>query len=362
MPNQSQAIEVDSYDLKMALQRLRPAVVSAGSVLPILSSVRLVPLGRKRLRLTGTDLELTIETEIPTTARKGPGFVFPFGLLADVVSGAARVSKRNPDPVPVTLTADGERVSVQYGPRRLSLVPLPLDEYPRLPVPRWQGSTVVPAEPFGEVAKFTSSDCARPILTGVFLTGGHLVATDSYRIGVRTDMPETADLIIPARAAQVIARIGGEPLMEWSEREVRFTWQDDQIEVTARLIEGEFPNYKGLLPTEDPPNQLTLLDPPLMLSALAAMPRIRRENEGVRFDLNGSGFTVVKMDDGDIADEFTIPTRYVGEPMTVGFNPRYLRSVLNGVDKPSLALGDPRRPAVASDDKRIRLIMPVWES
>lgn len=356
----SDPIELNAYDLKVALAHLRPAVAGLGGALPILKSVRMEPLGRGRLKLTASDLELTITATIKCTARKGPAITFPFHQLAETVSAVRKPSKKNPDPTPITLTPGDERTTVEIGARRLSLVPLPVDEFPRCePTDLTEGPVTVPAEPFAEIAGFTSSDPGRPILTGVLLAEGTMVATDSYRLGARTDLPVIADeLIIPASAAKIVGRIGGAPSMTWNGRTVRFAWDDEAVTVTARLIEGQFPNWKGLIPADPPPNRLTFHDLPLTLSALASLARSTNSVVPLKIACDNTGQTVLSVDAHDRLDQFTVPTSYVGEPTKAGYNPKCLASVLRGMDEPTLNI-EPQKLSTVSDDKRCRLIMPV---
>lgn len=352
-------LSVNAYDLKVALTRLRPAVAGLGGSLPILACVRTEPIGRNRLVLTASDLELTITTTITCEAKKGPAMVFPYGQLAAVVSSVRKPTKKNLLPTRLTLTPDGDRITVEMGPRRLSLVPLPASEFPRcIPTDLTEGPVTVPAEAFSEVAEFASKDCARPILACVMLGEGNLVATDSYRLGLRSDLPVTpGEVLIPAAAARVVGRLGGNPVLTWSDRTAGFVWPD--VAVYTRLCDGKFPNYKGLIPADLPPNQVTFLDPDLTVSALGALARLTNQIIPVKFTADTTGTTILSVDNGDIRDQFTVPTTYSGAEVTTGFNPKYLASVLGGIDKPTLSLTNEQRVASVIDGPRTRIIMPV---
>ena len=120
---------------------------------------------------------------------------------------------------------------------------------------------------WSQVEKAASSDDARPILTGVLMAaeegGLRLVSTDSYRLSVRdlagtSVLGEGQKVLVPSRALKELARVVGEEeeiTLRLGERDASF--QVGSVSVTTRLIEGDFPNYRGLIPTNHP-NKLTV--------------------------------------------------------------------------------------------------------
>src|SRR6185295_4840058 len=130
-------------------------------------------------------------------------------------------------------------------------------------------SVTIPGKEFAQalrqVVPAASSDDLRPILTGVLLAaegeGVRLVATDSYRLSLR-DLPGTAVLaegqhvLLPSRALGELARLlssgqaGDEVVLRLSDRDASF--DVNRARLTTRMIEGEFPNYGGLIPKSHP--------------------------------------------------------------------------------------------------------------
>jgi DNA polymerase-3 subunit beta len=142
---------------------------------------------------------------------------------------------------------------------------LPADEFPRLAMPADDAVTISAREfatALHQVVPAASADDARPILTGVLLAaeegGLRLVATDSYRLAVR-DIPgasilsEGQSVLVPSRALRELERLLGsaeEITLRLGEREASF--EVGELRLTTRLIEGEFPNYRGLIPASHP--------------------------------------------------------------------------------------------------------------
>jgi DNA polymerase-3 subunit beta len=349
-----------------ALAAAGRAATGRTGTLPVLSGVRL-ELGGDRLVVTGTDLDLTIQLELSVGGEGDGAVVVPARLASDIVRALG-------DPR-VEVTASDDEVEIAAGRSRFSVRPLSLDDYPRLSSPA-ANSVTLPAAQFGEalrqVVRAASSDDARPILTGVLLAsegdGLRLVATDSYRLAVR-DLEGTSVLghdqkvLVPSRALQELQRLLGneaEITLRLGEREA--TFEVGTTRLTTRLIEGEFPPYRQLIPASYP-NKLTVSRDAL-LEAIRRVKILAKDATPVRLQLSDDGvkLTAITQDVGNAADE--LDASFDGTELTVAFNPDYLASGVEAATSEEVTLEtlDALKPAVVrsvGSDDFLYLLMPV---
>jgi len=210
------------------------------------------------------------------------------------------------------------------------------------------------------------------VLTGVLLSseddGVKMVATDSYRLAVR-DLPQSSMLaagqkvLVPSRALTELQRIlGGATslVVRLGAREAVF--ESGTTKLTTRLIEGDYPNYRNLLPSSYT-NTLTV-GREALLEALRRVKILAQDSTPVRLALGGDTMqlTAITQDVGNAAEE--IDARYTGSEMTVAFNPDYLAAGVEAVegDEVTLSTLDPMKPAVlrgVGHDDYLYLLMPV---
>lgn len=350
-----------------ALASAGRAVANRGGALPVLSGVRAELVG-DRLRLTGSDLELTIEIEVTVAGDEDGVAVLPAKISSDLVRSLG-------DPR-VEVSVEGDEARITAGRFESSLRLLPADEFPRLAMPADDAVTMSAKDFAGalrQVVPAASADDARPILTGVLLAaeegGLRLVATDSYRLAVR-DLPGTSVLregqsvLVPSRALRELERLLGsaeEVTLRLGEREAAF--EIGGVRLTTRLIEGEFPNYRGLIPASHP-NRLTVGREALVEAVKRVKLMARELNTPVRLAMSGDGLELVAItqDVGQAHEQ--LDAQYAGTDLTVAFNPDYL---LSGVevtpgDEIYLDTVDAQKPAVirAGDAQEfLYLLMPV---
>lgn len=350
-----------------ALSAAGRAVANRGGALPVLAGVR-AELTGNRLKLTGSDLELTIAVELEVAGERDGIAVLPSKIASDLVRSLG-------DPR-VELSVDGDEASITAGRFESSLRLLPADEFPRLAMPADDAVTLTAKEfaaALHQVVPAASADDARPILTGVLMAaeegGLRLVATDSYRLAVR-DLPGTTVLregqsvLVPSRALKELERLLGdaeEITLRLGEREA--TFEVGGIRLTTRLIEGEFPNYRGLIPASHP-NRLTVGREALAEAVRRVKLMAREPNTPVRLAMSADGLELVAItqDVGQAHEQ--LDATYAGEELTVAFNPDYL---LSGVDvtpgdEITLDTVDAQKPAVirsAGAQEFLYLLMPV---
>ncbi len=352
--------------LAEALSTAGRAATGRTGALPVLSGLRLELVG-DRLSITGTDLDLTIQLTLAVGGEGDGGVVLPARLAADIVRsmGAGKIE----------VAVEGDEVSIGGGRSQFSVRPLSFDDYPKLSTPT-TSSVTLPAAAFGEalrqVVRAASTDEARPILTGVLLTaengGLRMVATDSYRLAVR-DIAEHQVLgadqkvLVPGRALSELQRLvgaGEELTMRLGDRDATFEVGDTRL--STRLIEGEFPNYRQLIPTSHP-NTLTVEREPL-LEAIRRVKILAKDATPVRLQMGGDTLrlTAITQDVGNASEE--LDATYEGTDLTVAFNPEYFASGVEACSSDSITLStlDALKPAVVrgvGNDDYLYLLMPV---
>ena len=276
----------------------------------------------------------------------------------------------------LSVSVEGDEARITAGRFESSLRLLPADEFPRLAMPADDAVTLAAKDFAGalrQVVPAASADDARPILTGVLLAaeagGLRLVATDSYRLAVR-DLPGTSVLgegqsvLVPSRALRELERLLGsaeEVTLRLGEREAAFEVGD--VRLTTRLIEGEFPNYRGLIPSSHP-NRLTVGRDALVEAVKRVKLMARELNTPVRLAMSADGLELVAItqDVGQAHEQ--LDAAYDGTDLTVAFNPEYL---LSGVevtpgDEIYLDTVDAQKPAViraGEAQEFLYLLMPV---
>jgi DNA polymerase III subunit beta len=352
--------------LAEALATAGRAATGRTGTLPVLSGLRL-ELHDDRLTVTGTDLELTIQLQITVGGESDGGVVLPARLASDIV--------RSLPSGKVDVEVDGEEVRISGGRSQFSVRPLAYDDYPRVASSE-AGSVTLDAAAFGEalrqVVRAASHDEARPVLTGVLLTaendGLRLVATDSYRLALR-DLPGVSVLganqkvLVPGRALNELNRLlsgGPEVVLRLGEREA--TFEVGSTKLTTRLIDGEFPNYRALIPAEQP-NELTVSRESL-LESLRRVKIFATGNVPVRLKISADGLelTAVTQDIGNANEQ--LDASATGTDLIIAFNAEYLIEGVEAVNTEmvSLQTRDPARAALVRGvgiDDYLYLLMPV---
>jgi DNA polymerase-3 subunit beta len=248
------------------------------------------------------------------------------------------------------------------------------EDFPRLP--EVEGSSLHTVdrdaliETVARVGRSASRDESRPVLTGILVRfePGKIVmaATDSYRLAVKETPVEGTlpdlEAIIPARALQELARIAaGTDELQLGLQENHVVFGTDGTWLTTRRIDGQFPNYRQLLP-EQFDHELVLPREEL-LEVVRRVSLMAQRNSPLRLRFADGELTVsaVTQDVGEARE--SLPAPYTGEAMEIGFNAEFLRDGLESVadDSIKFKLISPLRPAVleGDSDDYVYLIMPI---
>lgn len=363
-------LHCDREKLLEAMQTCQRAI-SGKSMLPILSGV-LLKTEKNKLVLSATDLEISIRTEVEVETKDKGNMIVPAKLVMDILNSLEN------ETVEFISPADSGPLEIMAGESKFSLSVQQEEDFPKIPeageTPACEISGVEFTRATREVVKAASRDESKPVLTGVLveITKNMLkmVATDSYRLAVCetkiTDGPTDAiSLIVPARSLRELHRIlsateSGSVSVSLTENQVVF--KVGNVEMISRMIDGEFPNHKQIIP-EGYEKRLKM-DKNKALGSIKRVAILAQNNAPIKMTAANNAVVVSAstQDVGEATERFKID--YDGEEIKVAFNPDYLLDGISSVEEESFALEitDPLKPAMIKpvEDKSFQyLIMPV---
>ncbi len=340
--------------------------VSTRPTLPVLGGA-LLELTGQRLRLASTDLDQTGEAVIDVRGDTDGKVVVPGRIFGDVV--------RNLPAGTVEVEASEGGLSVRCGQVSHELRLLDAEDFPPLTQPSLDHLARLPGEVLaaaaGQVSRAASHDEARPVLTAVLFEAQAerltLAATDSYRLSVRelewTWPHEPMTALVPARALTEAARaLAGEAEVEIGLEAHQITFAGGGRRLTSRLVEGEFPKFRNLIPSGF--ECIATIDRQTLLDALKQVAPYGQNNNPVRLTFDRDRLQV----DGSLQDvgrgAAAIEAKYEGETLTVAFNPTYLTDGVSAVEDNEVVVEvqDGVKPALVHGNERrgfLYLLMPV---
>jgi DNA polymerase III subunit beta len=341
--------------------------VSTRASVQILSGVLLRAEGG-RLHLAATDMELSLRSALDAQIEGEGSVVVPGRLLVDLV----RLLPESE--VTIEHRAEENVLHVTSGSSASTLHTYAAEDFPRLPDLETVGTFSVDRESLldtvSRVARSASRDESRPVLTGILVRfeAGKLVmaATDSYRLSVKEtelsgEAPEL-EAIIPARALAELARIAQSgDTVELGVHDNQVVFAADDVWLTSRRIDGQFPNYKQLLP-ETFEHEVTLPRNEVLDVVRRVGVMVQRTSPiQLRF-AEGELTVFARTQDVGEAKE-SLPVQFAGDPLEIGFNAEFLREGIESIaeDEITLRLISPLRPAVIDGgvDDPTYLIMPI---
>jgi DNA polymerase III subunit beta len=341
--------------------------VSTRATVQILSGVLLQAEG-SRLHLAATDMELSLRSSLEAQIEGEGAVVVPGRLLVDLVRLLPA------EEVTLEYRAEEGVVHVTSGASNASLHTYAAEDFPRLPDLDTVGTFTVARdvllETVARVARSASRDESRPVLTGILVRfeQGKLVmaATDSYRLSVKeTSLPGDApelEAIIPARALTELGRIAqAADTVELGVQENQVVFAADDVWLTTRRIDGQFPNYKQLLP-ESFEHDVAIQRGEL-LDVVRRVAVMAQRNSPLRLRFAEGELTVSAQTQDVGESRETLPVQFSGEALEIGFNAEFLREGIESVtaDEIQLRLISPLRPGLitAEGDDFWYLIMPI---
>ena len=346
-------------------------VASTRSAVQALSGVQL-HAGDDGCELRATDMEVGLRLPLTAEVQTPGDVVLPARLLLDVVRSLPGAE------VTLELRVAEQDVEIVSDTATFRLRTLRNEDFPHLPAPGGEGAITLAAEPFIDtvtrVSRSASRDDTRPVLTGILVSASdhelRMVATDSYRLSVKTTRLSEALAVpleanVPARALGEVVRIAQQSEAETiainrTENQIVFTLGGAVL--SSRLIDGQFPNYRQLLP-ESVEHELRLASAELT-DVVRRISLLAQKNAPLRLSFS-EGTLAVSAQTPDVGEASeAIPVPYHGEPFEIGFNPEFLRDGLESIDSDELVLKliSPLRPGlIESPDSGdfVYLIMPI---
>lgn len=364
-------IEIESGKLAKALSVVSRIATGGKATLPILSNV-LIRVDGGKVSLTTTNLDMAVVDFLPVSASKDGVITVPAKLLAEFVANL-------PKGETVKITTEGTKVTTKAGRYSSTLNGVAADDFPELPeideVKMVKFKMGVDEFKAGvtQVVVASSNDMTRPALTGVYFNtdGGalYIAATDGYRLAEKLFIEKVESevrAIVPTSSLSEVMRSLSEEVEEieilFDETQVRFRFAE--IEITSKLIDGSFPDYRQLIPKANEA-EVTLEKAELLrVTKLAAL--FARE-------VGGSIVLEAKTATGtfsvaSVANEFGENTSEMEAEILkderVTLNSRFLIDALNAVDEEKVVLGftgklNPILVKNEKSEKYTHIIMPL---
>ena len=313
-------------------------VVSSRTTLPILSNV-LIRAEKDRVEFTATDLDVTVACSVEAKVKKPGTTTVPVKKLFGIV--------RELNGSEIDIEVDDKNVCIiRSGPSFYKINGLSADEFP--PVPKFKDDKKVSLsqETVRAMMKKTSfaisTDESRYVLNGIFLSlKDHkmtMVATDGRRLALvdeEVDIAEksSGEFIVPAKAVNELNRLlqeKGEVEIKHGENQASFALKDEKgfsILVITKLIEGNYPNYKQVIPTETKERIALVREEFLQALRRAEIMTSEKANSvKLAFGKNNLAITANSPEVGEARESLAV--NYKGKEMAIAFNPRYLIDAL----------------------------------
>lgn len=359
-------LQVTQENLNKALSTVA-RVASTRGTLPVLANV-LIKTVNNRLSVAATNLDIAITQYIGAKVEEEGTITVPARLMQDFVNSL-------PSGV-IDLKLDDLKLNISTNQYQSVINGVSAEEFPVMPAIEKGQTVTVPAavlkEALGQVVIAASNDEARPVLTGIYLhtfEGDlYMAATDSYRLAEKKLMPcdQEVALLVPVSAMQDVLRIIGDV-----EGDVTITSDDQQVsihagdvELVARLIEGNYPDYRKLIPSEFSTNATLKradLNNATKISSLFA-----RESAGsitINIDEEKQELSIRSVASQLGENTATAEAKVAGEG-AITLNSRYLLDALGVIksDEISFCFNGKLDPSVIKDPKNgdyVHIIMPL---
>ncbi len=317
-------------------------VVERRQTMPILANVLLSAKGG-RLAVTATDLEVELVATSEVDVQRNGEVTVPGRKLLDICRAL-------PEGAEITLTLDGERMSVRARKSRFTLSTLPASEIPTVEEINAQQSLKVPQKDFKRLLEKTHFSMAqqdvRYYLNGLLLETSakslRSVATDGHRLALcDVELPEGAksgqQVIVPRKGVLELQRILGheEQILDLAIGVNHIRVQIGDIRFTSKLIDGRFPEYSRVIPN-DPPRVVTAVRDDLRLALQRAAILSNEKYRGIRFAVKPNLLTIQSHNPEQEEAEEEVEVTYEGEELEIGFNVNYLMDALAAVEGPEV--------------------------
>lgn len=373
-------ISVLQENLQAALSAAARAVDNRPT-LQVLGNV-LLTTEDSRLRISATNLELSITTWIGAKIHEPGAITLPAKMFSELVNNLS------PERVDMTLDPMTMTVNVRCGATNSNIKGIDAEDFPRVPI-GGNPQLMIPAKVLREMIKHTefasAKDESRPILTGIYteIDGNilRMAAADGYRLALRTteidnELQEKVELVIPTRTLSEVARSISDDdenvyITLPGERDL-VMFHTEHTEISSQILEGRFPDFWGIIPRPDSYSTATIIETSDLLRAAKRAEIFARDNaNSAKISLQppsapgDAGEMLVIGRSAERGDnEGLLQATIEGEALEVSFNIKYLIDVLNVIqeDRVVIKSNGPANPGVIMPDGRedfIHVIMPM---
>ncbi|MCU0666306.1 MAG: DNA polymerase III subunit beta [Candidatus Omnitrophica bacterium] len=341
-------------------------VITPKSALPILANI-LIETQNNDLKLTATDLDIGITCVIPVEVVEQGAITIPAKRFNDIV-------RELPADTVVLNSKKNNTVAIEAPSCQFKIMGLGKEEFPRLPEFKDKEALKLEQGVLKEMLRLTSFavsfDEARYILNGILFKISKntltLVATDGKRLAVverklKQEVEKTMNMIVPSKTIQELNRNlqeGGELTVTLGNNQVLFDLGEKAI--ISRLIEGEFPDYRQVIP-QTAETKITLDREQFLLAVKRAALLATPDYQAVKFEVFKDKMVISKStpDIGESREE--IHASYKGKELAVGFNPSYIMDVLKNLSAQSVdfELTDSEKPGVFRLEGYSYIVLPM---
>ncbi|OGC50946.1 DNA polymerase III subunit beta [candidate division WWE3 bacterium RIFCSPHIGHO2_01_FULL_40_23] len=365
-------------NLVKGLSTVGKAVSLKGS-LPVLSNV-LISSDNGRLKLSATNLETAITTWIGASIDREGAVTIPARILSEFVS--------NLPPSSIVGEVEGNILKLSCEKALSKFNGLDASEFPDLPVFTEDSHLNIDSKLFGEAvleAAFAAAvDESRPVLTGVLVNaskdGLYMVSVDGFRLAEKIVSLNGKNLkkpflaVIPAKTLLEVARLVGslkDPLeISLSEEGNLVIFKVGDVLITSRTIDGDFPEYKKLIPEKDKGTTVVKLPAKDFVNALRLSNVFAKEASSVvRIKVDSSENAVFVLSSNSEVGENNskVSAEVSGKDMEVAFNSKFIMDVFNNVKSDEFVFSLPEKigpgvPGVfkpSERDDHTYLVMPM---
>ncbi len=364
-------------NLSKALSVVNRAVATRTS-LPVLSNV-LVATERSMLKLSATNMEISTTVMVGCKIDSEGAVTVPARLLTDLVS------QFDAGPVDFELNPETLELSLSSGKYNATLKGISADDFPPLPAAepgatlRLDSTTLKQMIDLTTIA--TATDDSRPVLSGVSISidSNSIVfaAADGYRLAIKrlnaeTGVEKAVQIIVPRSSMIELSRILSDTREEVeiviSPQATHAAFQVAGVQMISHLIEGQFPNYEQLVPT-DSSTRVVLNAAEFSKATRIAAIFARSGSNVIRMEVASgdadAGTVSISAESADIgANSGQLDADVDGEQAFIAFNARFLGECLGTVhtEEVEVQLSGSTSPGLIrprNDDSYIHVIMPM---
>lgn len=334
---------VSSANLLKQLQLVSGAIGS-NPVLPILEDF-LFTIDGNTLKIAATDLETSITTEMEIQASGSGEVAIPAKILLDTLKALPE------QPITFAVDDDNFAISITSAYGKYKLAGEDGADFPTIPQPDEVSSVELPTSALtnaiGKTLFATSNDDLRPAMTGVYfnVSNGELtcVATDAHKLVKYTYLELESNIsenfIVPKKALNLLKNsLPANDDVNLSFNRANAFFSFGSVNLVCRLIDARYPDYNAVIPTENP-NVLTINRKDFQSSLKRIAIYANKTTNQVVLNISAGSLTV-SAQDLDFSNEAMeqLPCGYEGDPLSIGFNAKFLAEMLNILDTDDVRL------------------------